>query len=836
MKTNKFVNFILEVSQVLLVFLGVYSALMCTALSLALPVSRLAATIILLASAFLFYGLFTVLETFRKGKLYGMLGIAAFCALVVLRFHNVLQKGLVTIVNVYLKAFMDYSQTTVTLISNHGFENETASLDYCTTFVIVFAGVFLTALISCFFYRKRRSSVYIAATVWFFLIPITVGKMGYFSNVITYIFVTMAVIGTRYLRSDTTDKRMRQKLSFVFLGVGLFCGMVTYLFLPPERYENNKTDIVEMKNSGLALLTWEREDISLWLREYFSGDAMEYGKIGRKNSINRTGQTMLKLSGDMDINHGLYFKGYVGNRYEENRWHQIKDESGAYDKRQKELADAGLALDGWHITLRNQIGESQATGNDKLWSTGKITVKNISFGYGNYLVPYYPTVAFTSEGGRMKVAEPGIQYEVEYYPIMASEMRNGIASGNYSLADNDYWKSSEKNRTKLKDFAQKYYLDVPQQLSGVIEDYKKYLNSQDSLYDKFTRGEATVEQIVGETRDYIMQDTEYTLSPGKTPKGKDAVVYFLQENKKGYSNHYATAAALLLRGAGIPTRYVEGVYVSGERIADLHAGSDEIQVTDKDIHAWVEVYQENYGFVPLEFTPGMGEEEASDSSVTKDGEEETAAPPQDGDEAPAQIPAEKATPEPEEDMTFENIESDDYNHEEPETAQSEEPETESGDSAGGADAAGPDGKGKDGLAWWQMALVILAFPVLFVAVMEGQRRLRMFLYEQHVRGRRRRKRILMYYRHLELALVYMGVRYRGQSMADYSGLIAKACGMEVKEVYPLVYEVFRASYGGSEIGKDEMIQFCNDYRRVKQKIYGQQKIWKKLYFMYILAL
>ena len=78
MKNSKISNFILEISQVLLVFLGMYSAVMCGALSIGLTVSRGVLALVSLLAAFLFYGLFTVLETFHHGKLYGMLGITLF--------------------------------------------------------------------------------------------------------------------------------------------------------------------------------------------------------------------------------------------------------------------------------------------------------------------------------------------------------------------------------------------------------------------------------------------------------------------------------------------------------------------------------------------------------------------------------------------------------------------------------------------------------------------------------------------------------------------------------------------------------------------------------------
>ncbi len=833
MKTNKFLNFILEISQVFLVFLGVYSALMCATLSVSLPVHRLAATLVLLASCFLFYGLFTVLETFRHGKLYGMLGLSLFYVVVFFRFRTVIQKGMVIIANTYLKEFMSYTQTHVTLLSGKGFVNETASVGYCVSLFVILVGAYLIALVSSCFYRKRRSSVYVAATILLFILPVMVGKVGYFSNVVTYIFTTIAIVGTRYLRSDATDKRMRQKLSLVLVAVGLVAGVITYVYLPPERYNNNMNTIVETKNSVLSLTTWSREDIFVWIREYFSGDAMEYGKIGKKNKVNRTGRTLLKISGDFDRNHGIYFKGYVGAYYSGNRWRQIKDENGAYENAKKELAGDGLSVDNWHVALRNHIGESQTTGNEKLWTTGKITVKNLAFGYGNYLVPYYPTSAFSAEGGRSKVAVPGVQYETEYFPFLADELKNGLAANTYRLAGNEYWSGNQENRGRLMEFAKKYYLDVPDEVAEVVEEYKEYLNSQGGLYNRYMQGTASVYEVLEETRNFIMMDTKYTLSPGKTPRKKEAITYFLMENKKGYCAHYATAAAVLLRSVGIPTRYVEGVYVSKEQLADATTASKEIEVTDKELHAWIEVYQENYGFVPVEVTPGRGEEEAERSSVEDDeSEEKTEKQPnkkepqeQTGEPEPSIA---TPTPIPEEDMTFENVETDNYNRED------DMEETPQVDTDSGEKKEKPE-KEKQSL-WWKIVLVLLGGIVLFVVTMEVQRRIRIFVFKKQLRAKKVRRQILMYHRHLEVAFAQRGIRYKGQSIDAYTDEIANAYGMPREIVHVFVQMVYCAAFSPNAFTREQIMDFRKAYKDIRRSIYGELSGWKKLYYIYILCI
>ncbi len=63
-----------------------------------------------------------------------------------------------------------------------------------------------------------------------------------------------------------------------------------------------------------------------WLKAYFNGDAISYGKIGKKSEVSYTGETMLKISGDINSDHGLYLKGYVGDVYENNKWSSIRSD------------------------------------------------------------------------------------------------------------------------------------------------------------------------------------------------------------------------------------------------------------------------------------------------------------------------------------------------------------------------------------------------------------------------------------------------------------------------------------------------------------------------------
>ncbi|MGN1206331.1 MAG: transglutaminase family protein [Eubacterium sp.] len=835
MKNSKISNFILEISQVLLVFLGMYSAIMCGSLSIGLTVSRGVLALVILLAALLFYGLFTVLETFHRGKLYGMLGITAFFAITIVKFRTVLQKGIVTIINTYLKEFMNYTQTTKTLLSGKGFEKETADVGYCTTLVLCLLCVYLIAVISTCFYRKRRSSVYVAATIFFVITPFSVGKIGYFSNVVTYIFVTMAVVGTRFLRYDTTEKRMRQKLSLILAAVGVIAGVISFLIVPPERYESNQNRILGVRNTTLSLTTWSTEDILTWIREYFNGDCLDYGKIGNHNSVNRTGKTILKIKGDFNTSDGLYMKGYTGEAYDENRWHTIKEEE--YTNELNALTLFNLSPDGWHASLRNQIGDKQTTGNDKIWNTGKLQIKNLAFGYGNYVIPYYPTSAFSLVGGRSQALVPGIEYETEYYPMMYRELKNGLVSNHYNLAGNNYWTETQEKRSKMTDFVKKYFLAVPEDAVSITEDFKSYLAAQGNLLEQYQQGNVSLYQMVEETRNYIMNDTKYTLSPGKTPKSQEAVTYFLKENKKGYCAHYATAAAILLRSIGIPTRYAEGVYISKEELADVTHNQKEISVSDKDLHAWVEVYQENYGFVPVEFTPGRGDEDAESSAVSDEDSEQNKQNQQDKNAGKGggegQLSVATPTPEPEEDMTFENIQTDNYNHEDEEQAQEETGENETTDKKDTTDVSDTS-KGLP--IFVKVLLRILIVLVLLVLAAEIQRHVRIVLFKNKLYHGKEAKQILLLYHQLEKAFVQKHIRYTGQTVAEYSHEIAEAYGLDEHMVHAFITEVFCAKFSKDRFGKSKIYEYRQEYRKIRHQIYGQLKWPMKLYYMYILCI
>ena len=98
-------------------------------------------------------------------------------------------------------------------------------------------------------------------------------------------------------------------------------------------------------------------------------------------------------------------------------------------------------------------------------------------------------------------------------------------------------------------------------------------------------------------RDHVI-GMPYRLDVAPPPEGADGVDYFLFESQEGYCDYHASAAAVLLRAAGIPSRYVLG-YATG--VFNPAVGAYE--VTGVNYHAWVEAYFPGYGWIPFEPTP-----------------------------------------------------------------------------------------------------------------------------------------------------------------------------------------------------------------------------------------
>jgi transglutaminase-like putative cysteine protease len=116
-----------------------------------------------------------------------------------------------------------------------------------------------------------------------------------------------------------------------------------------------------------------------------------------------------------------------------------------------------------------------------------------------------------------------------------------------------------------------------------------------SLRAKFSDDRALMREVLALFRN---QNFFYTLTP--PPLGTNSVDEFLFDTKSGFCEHYASAFAVLMRAAGIPTRIVTG-YLGGE----INPVGNYMIVRQADAHAWTEVWISGTGWVRVDPTAAV---------------------------------------------------------------------------------------------------------------------------------------------------------------------------------------------------------------------------------------
>lgn len=155
---------------------------------------------------------------------------------------------------------------------------------------------------------------------------------------------------------------------------------------------------------------------------------------------------------------------------------------------------------------------------------------------------------------------------------------------NYITSDNFRQRLYERSK-KIKKECLQTSSTTPERVRKLAEEITKDCTNQ---YDK-------AEAICS----YLKDNYDYTTKINQRPEGKDAVDYFLFEQKKGYCIYFASAMAIMCRYLDIPTRYVDGVVLDYS-----HMDEGWYKVKTKEAHAWTEVYIEGFGWIRMDSTPG----------------------------------------------------------------------------------------------------------------------------------------------------------------------------------------------------------------------------------------
>lgn len=306
-------------------------------------------------------------------------------------------------------------------------------------------------------------------------------------------------------------------------------------------------------------------------------------------------------------------------------------------------------------------------------------------------------------------------------------------------------------------------------------------------------------------QNYLRTNCRYTLTPDRPPNNMDFVSYFLMRSKEGYCTYFASAMAVMSRIAGLPSRYVEGYLVQPRDGLAL--------VTNKNAHAWAEIYFEGFGWVPFDATPpasvgGPRQDESSSESGSDWQNEQTGEQDDPAEEEEQEVDPDQggggenaSQPEqvPEDTSAEEQAESEDDTQSDPEEDSQTNPNEDNSNDE--------DGR-KRSFRWLWLLLALLAVAAAVWRVLSTRPEQ---LASRHTSNR---AKLLVWYRALLGLLESAGMPAKPfETPAGYAqrlaqGMLADAGFAEVAEV------VAQIGYGHHEASADDVALAARCYRTV----------------------
>ena len=295
----------------------------------------------------------------------------------------------------------------------------------------------------------------------------------------------------------------------------------------------------------------------------FNTDRVPVSDAGSRTILD---QSILRIKAD----HAgvFYLRGYSMQRFNGREWRDNADERALPGEPLSMLMPFLIA---WLYDVQHYPVSASVMASMTVTRTGDTS--DIIY------QPYYSTLPLD-----------GNPYTVEFLYVEDSipELYSALDAGLYNVAVSSTFDELSKYNEQVR--AQSVYTEIEDSTAAELRRiaFEAGISPDD---------DRTV--IADSVAELISKSARYTLTPYVIPDGEDFVLHFLQTSRRGYCIHFATAATLMLRALDVPARFTSGfvVTVSGSQV-----GKDVV-VTDRNAHAWVEVYYDDIGWIPLEVTP-----------------------------------------------------------------------------------------------------------------------------------------------------------------------------------------------------------------------------------------
>ena len=308
------------------------------------------------------------------------------------------------------------------------------------------------------------------------------------------------------------------------------------------------------------------------------------------------------LTVTMEIPEMMYLRGFTGGVFEEDQWRPIE----------KELLAENKELLYWlNLNAFDPNAQFAAASDQVELPVNTVMVRNIGACSRYRYVPFSLCAGEFLEPENLNTEGVLSEGEREYTCLTVFGGAEAVSQvlQHLQASDDPAVLRYRKAESGYRNFVYQSYLQIP-------EDVKQLLADQ---WDKVSSvyggaGNLTVQQ----GQECALRFLSKCFPENGTPEDMELPL----DAARGTFYQYATVAALTLRYFGIPARYAEG-YVITEIMAASAQPGESLTVDSSCARAWVEVYQDGIGWIPMDMTPGLGEmiqEDPEDSSAQSDGD------------------------------------------------------------------------------------------------------------------------------------------------------------------------------------------------------------------------
>ena len=595
----------------------------------------------------------------------GYIFLLIFFTVELLRYYLYANSGFQAITNAVRKAYGDHFNMLVVRTSEESYTNRNVTISIALIFIAVFLIIMYNITVS----RYMNFAETFGISFILLEIPMYIGlKPPLFSVILTMTgciatgllqrgsFNRVTIPGKKapdYIKDRFFKKNYyttRGSHKGIFLAVAFACvfSLVICVFSLPA-YERGLGDTEEDSAKAAlddTLKILVQNGLSGFFDRYDSLNGLARGALGGVSSVRPDFQTDLVVEYVPNGAETIYLRGFIGADYTGERWDGYiniirKNANSSAENGSKEDENRATIL----VDSIKNLDEGftrQVLKSDE--ATARMRINYIDMSFGMLVTPYITLPEnvvenddrekLTDENGKEMISlrSSDIGYipakEAEYKvnedgsPIRREEVAIWENKPEFNIRYDNYINLYKSGTSELN----KYLGTFMKEHNNLGLDPKGYKNAA-AKKDAEAMNEYVLSACAA-LKELFLEEYPYSLSPGKTPSNEDFVKYFLESQKRGYCSHYASAAALILRYLGIPTRYVEGYCIpasllqeKGKRVdtngSSWHKGENEynpdnlvysVEVSDYYAHAWVEVYIEGKGFVPYEVTPPSFEE------------------------------------------------------------------------------------------------------------------------------------------------------------------------------------------------------------------------------------